>query len=411
MDFDYKRYKILYVDDEAKSLKYFQKLYCREFAIITAKDAKTAWDLLTEKHGEIGILITDQRMPNESGVELLEKVRQAHPDIIRILATAYSDIDSAVAAVNTGAIYKYVQKPWNPDDLRVTLLRALDFFYIQSERNQLLVEKMSVIQQLIFGSQEKDLALLASGMSPFLRNVLRAAKQFTDVVPQRLLPGGTSAAIRDHLEWWVKSEGDNVLKIIASLRLAHDDRVNFSPVSCTRALIETAVADVKKCDRLQHFEGAVNLPDEIRTISANGRLLQTLFSTLIVNITAVNASVKKITFDVREVRINDQTNGIAISLSDHEAPWTNEQWGRFFSPFASLDYHADNYGIGLFSCYLIVHHHGGSVTVEGDRKSKITVTLPANPDDIDELSLEEQCGLLRTLFGSDKVWEYFANLP
>jgi CheY-like chemotaxis protein len=73
---------------------------------------------------EIGLLMTDQRMPGEKGVWLLEKARQLRPRIIRILATAYSDMEAAVAAVNTGAIYKYVSKPWDPPLLESTLKRG-----------------------------------------------------------------------------------------------------------------------------------------------------------------------------------------------------------------------------------------------------------------------------------------------
>src|SRR5215831_9534890 len=75
---------------------------------------------------EIGVLMTDQRMPGEKGTWLLEKARQLRPRVIRILATAYADMDAAIAAVNTGAIYKYVTKPWDPPQLENTLKRGLE---------------------------------------------------------------------------------------------------------------------------------------------------------------------------------------------------------------------------------------------------------------------------------------------
>ncbi len=109
--YDYKTYAILYVDDEEKSLKYFTRAFEEQFRILTAATAQDGLRLLEAHKDEIGLLMTDQRMPGEKGVWLLEKARQLRPRIIRILATAYSDMDAAIAAVNTGAIYKYVTKP------------------------------------------------------------------------------------------------------------------------------------------------------------------------------------------------------------------------------------------------------------------------------------------------------------
>src|SRR6476620_6687505 len=135
--YDYKKFSILYVDDEEKSLKYFTRAFEDQFRILTAVNAQDGFKLIEQHGDEIGVLMTDQRMPGEKGVWLLEKTRQIQPRIIRMLATAYSDMDAAVAAVNSGAIYEYVSKPWGPPQLEATLKRALEFFLVQRERDQL----------------------------------------------------------------------------------------------------------------------------------------------------------------------------------------------------------------------------------------------------------------------------------
>src|SRR5690348_6782221 len=104
--YDYKRYAILYVDDEEMSLKYFTRAFEDQFRILTATNAQEGYKILEQHQNDIGLLMTDQRMPGEKGVWLLEKARQLQPRIIRILATAFADMDAAIAAVNTGAIYK-----------------------------------------------------------------------------------------------------------------------------------------------------------------------------------------------------------------------------------------------------------------------------------------------------------------
>ena len=138
--YDYKKFAILYVDDEEKSLKYFVRAFEDQFRILTATNAQDGFKLLEQHQDDIGLLMTDQRMPGEKGVWLLERARQLRPRIIRILATAYADMDAAIAAVNTGAIYKYITKPWDPPQLENTLKRSLEFFMAQRERDHLLRE-------------------------------------------------------------------------------------------------------------------------------------------------------------------------------------------------------------------------------------------------------------------------------
>src|SRR5438445_7675211 len=130
--------------------------------------------------------MTDQRMPGEKGVWLLEKARQLQPRIIRILATAYADMDAAIAAVNTGAIYKYVTKPWDPPQLETTLKRGLEFFMVQRERDQLLREKMSVLHNMMIADRIVSLGLLAAGLSHHIRNSLVAVKTFLDLAPAKM---------------------------------------------------------------------------------------------------------------------------------------------------------------------------------------------------------------------------------
>src|SRR5512137_2250611 len=184
--YDYKRFAVLYVDDEEMSLKYFNRAFQDQFRILTATNAQDGLKLLEQHKDEIGLLMTDQRMPGEKGVWLLEKARQLRPRIIRILATAYSDMEAAVAAVNTGAIYKYVSKPWDPPQLENTLKRGLEFFMVQRERDQLLHEKMSVLHNMMIADRIVSLGLLAAGLSHHIRNSLVAVKTFLDLAPAKM---------------------------------------------------------------------------------------------------------------------------------------------------------------------------------------------------------------------------------
>src|SRR5258706_711837 len=184
--YDYKKFGILYVDDEEKSLKYFSRAFEDQFRIFTAPRAQEGFKVLEAHQDEIGLLMTDQRMPGEKGVWLLEKARQLRPRIIRILATAFSDMEAAIAAVNSGAIYKYVGKPWDPPQLEATIKRGLEFFLVQKERDQLLREKMSVLHNMMIADRIMSLGLLAAGLGHHIRNSLVAVKTFLDLAPAKM---------------------------------------------------------------------------------------------------------------------------------------------------------------------------------------------------------------------------------
>src|SRR5437762_4934233 len=184
--YDYKKFALLYVDDEEKSLKYFARAFGEHFRIFTATNAQDGLKVLEEHKDEIGLLMTDQRMPGEKGVWLLERARQLRPQMIRILATAYADMEAAIAAVNTGAIYKYVTKPWDPPQLENTLKRGLEFFMVQRERDQLLREKMSVLHNMMTADRIVCLGLLAAGLNHHIRNSLVAVKTFLDLAPAKM---------------------------------------------------------------------------------------------------------------------------------------------------------------------------------------------------------------------------------
>ena len=121
---DYQKCGILYVDDEEQSLKYFSRAFGDKFKILSAANASEGYRLLEQHRDEIALLMTDQRMPGEKGVAFLQRASQLHPKAIRILTTAYSDVDVAIEAVNSAAIYKYVTKPWDIPELETILKEA-----------------------------------------------------------------------------------------------------------------------------------------------------------------------------------------------------------------------------------------------------------------------------------------------
>lgn len=128
---DKKPITILYVDDERQNLISFRAAFRIKYRILIAESATMALDIL--KENKVEIIITDQRMPQKTGVEFLERVLELYPDPVRILLTGYTDMSAVVDAVNRGKIFHYLTKPWSEDEVNAVMDKAVDFYNKKSE--------------------------------------------------------------------------------------------------------------------------------------------------------------------------------------------------------------------------------------------------------------------------------------
>lgn len=160
-----KGFTILFVDDEEQNLISFNASFRREYKIFTAKSGDEALKILAKEN--IDLIITDQRMPKMTGVELLEQIVPDYPQTIRILLTGYSDIDAVIEAINTGRIFRYITKPWDERELRMTIENARQLHGLQREnikaqfeilKNQVnphfLFNSLNVLSSLIYINQD-----------------------------------------------------------------------------------------------------------------------------------------------------------------------------------------------------------------------------------------------------------------
>jgi response regulator RpfG family c-di-GMP phosphodiesterase len=127
------KYNILYVDDEESNLRIFKMTFKREYEVFTAISGLEAIEIL--KQHPIQLIVTDQKMPEMTGTEFLEKTLPDHPDVIRIILTGFSDIEAIVRAVNKANIYKYVTKPWNREDFKIIIDEALSLFQYRANKD------------------------------------------------------------------------------------------------------------------------------------------------------------------------------------------------------------------------------------------------------------------------------------
>ncbi|MEM9771536.1 MAG: response regulator [Cyanobacteria bacterium P01_D01_bin.73] len=125
--------KLMVVDDEPDNLDLLFRTFRREFKVYKAESGFQALDVL-ESEGEMAVIVTDQRMPGMNGTEFLSKTVDRYPDTVRIILTGYTDVDDLVGAINSGKVYRYITKPWSPDNLKATVLGAADAYRVLKGR-------------------------------------------------------------------------------------------------------------------------------------------------------------------------------------------------------------------------------------------------------------------------------------
>ena len=131
-------YKIMIVDDEPANLRTLERLFRPDYQVVTAPSGAEALALL-EQH-DVALLISDQRMPAMTGIELMMKTVAIRPQMVKILLAGYTDVGALIEALNSGLVYRYLTKPWNNDDLKLTVSRALEHYEMMKAKHLLGME-------------------------------------------------------------------------------------------------------------------------------------------------------------------------------------------------------------------------------------------------------------------------------
>lgn len=142
------KHTILCVDDEIDNVDALERLFRKKYTVLKATSGKEALEVLAKNPGPLALIITDQRMPEMTGVEFLEQTLNSHPETVRILLTGYTDLESVILAVNKGQIFRYLTKPWDPVDLTNTVEHAVERFSLGQELKQKNAELAKALEDL-----------------------------------------------------------------------------------------------------------------------------------------------------------------------------------------------------------------------------------------------------------------------
>jgi two-component system, probable response regulator PhcQ len=379
--YDLKRYAVLYVDDEEKALKYFEKTFGDEFRIFTAISAADGLKLI-EQHGEdIGVLLSDQRMPGEKGVQLLERARQLRPRLVRMMITAYADYDVTVDAVNLGSIFRYISKPIQMDDVRNTLHRAMEFYILQQERDGLLQEKLSVLQNLLITDRVMGLGVVAAGLNQKLNQPLRAVHAFLDITPGRLGQQNFDLDRLRQATFWrdfhahVVRQAARIADLLGELQSASGPEHKMDAANVLTALIDQQRSAFTAKGIELKFEAVGALPSLQASRPAFEKMLHLLLQTEL----ALLSSGTHVTLSAKTAAEAADAGALHLTLTDTGPGLAGEVLRSVFDPFFThADTTKDGPGLTLMGTFFLAYHLGGRITSQRTAKGLILdIVVPA----------------------------------
>jgi len=410
-DYDYKKYAVLYVDDEQMSLTAFARAFGDDFRILTADNAQDGFQLLETHKDEIGLLMTDQRMPGEKGVWLLERARKLRPRIIRVLATAYADMEAAIAAVNSGAIYKYVSKPWDPPQLEETLKHGLEFFMVQTERDRLLQEKMSVLRNMLIADRIVSLGLLAAGLSHHIRNSLVAVKTFLDLAPVKMNEEKTDLNSLRNPDFWkdyhqnVQSQIEKINALLKDLWAASENPTSpFADEVLLHESVGSALKSLEEQFVARRIAIENRIPDSLPKLRVDKPKFQRLFELLLKEELAMLPAGTTVKLAAELVE-KDGKQEIVVEIVDNGPGLPEDALRAVFDPFATQGRVASEYGIHLMACYFIIHHHGGKMEARSlpGFGTTFLLHLPLQPERVAAPAADDN--FLQKALLNQELWE------
>lgn len=374
-------YGILYIDDEVKSLKYFEAIFESLAPIYSAKSPEEGYAFYEKNHGRIGLVVSDKRMPNESGLDLLKRIRAVDPRPLRFLVTAFSDLDVAVDSLNDGLLYSYLTKPWDPHDLENRLSKAMSHFTMAREREQLIHDKTDAVQQLMMADKAASIGILSTGLNHHLRNALTVLRTFYDLLPYQL-DEELSGEPKDLVFWrdYYKEVGGQIDRMTSILtNLSEGTKVSGlkmeEGISLSEVLSQAGTMVLEKEPEITFTIGEYTpIPSLVGDAQKLAQMARFLFE-------ESRSTLRK--GGEIEVRLNAIDDGATIETTfiDSGELIPEADLERLFDPFFVRQSKPEELGTNLMACYLTVYHHGGTIRAErtADGRNAVIFTLPVVP--------------------------------
>jgi signal transduction histidine kinase len=379
---------LLVVDDEADLVHSVQDLLRFDYRVLGA--TRAAEGLRIMEREQVHVVMTDQRMPEMTGVEFLHRLRENYPDVIRLLFTAYADIKAVTDAINQGSVYRYVTKPFEPQELQAVLRQAVEHYDLVTERKQLLAQLQEKNKQLESANSElrqaNDLKkAFIKVASHELRTPLTIVMGLSDLGRQTV---GVPLQVSQWLErihvgsLRLNERVDLMIKLLLADRFERP--LTRKPVDLA-PLLHAVAADIATfvAQRQQHLE--VDAPPDLGAVLVEEDKVRDSVFQLLVNAIkftpdggTIRLSARRLPDGAAEIQVAD--TGVGIDLAS---------LARVFDPFFTrfdvsrhssgvFEFDRRGLGLGLSVVKAFVEMHGGRVRVASEvgKGSTFTIVLP-----------------------------------
>jgi signal transduction histidine kinase len=385
------RHTILVVDDEPDVVKSVKDLLRLDYRVLGATSATEGLRLLQSE--EVHIVMTDQRMPEMTGVEFLGQARGDAPEAIRLLFTGYADIKAVIDAINQGSVYRYISKPWDPDELQSIIREA-------AQRYDLLAERKNLLKILREQNTELEQANADLKRANDLKHAFIQVASHELRTPLTILIGLTRLSatlpdVKDPLRDWLgRIDGaakrlqhlvDQLITILMA-RKFDVSAIERKPTELA-PLLKQAADDVRPFTQLRGQQLTVDLPADLGSMDVAADKIRDGVNHLLLNAIKFTPDGGAITLTA--VRTTDR--GAEIHISDTGCGIDNECQARLFEPFftgfdvshhssGTFEHGRKGLGLGLSVVKAFIEMHGGHIDVRSDegRGTTFTIKLPPN---------------------------------
>ena len=383
VSFDFHRYGILFVDDEPLALDLFRANFEEEFQISLASSAQEALEII--KNEDIALVLADQRMPGMTGTEFFAEIQKTHPQIIRILVTGFVDFQTVVAAINAGHIYHYVEKPWDYEELRLTLRRGLEHCHILRERDRLQADRIQTLEKMARSNRLAAVGTLAAGIAHEIRNPLSAITTFHQMLPEKTKQLiSNPETYKD--EFWSKfsnitlGEVERIKKLIQELLdFARDSGSSYHMNSINLLdLIESILPFVDLDFRRKGIVLEKDFPKNFPPVEMDADKIKQVLLNLILNAMHASSEGDKIKIKIQSKDLEKSSNSnpyCQISVIDSGCGIPPENLEQVFDPFFTTREPGVGTGLGLTMCHHIVTIHQGEIHLKSEPGGGTTVKV------------------------------------
>jgi signal transduction histidine kinase len=354
--------KILYVDDDSDNLVVFDAMCAGQFEVCTAASGEHALEILAQQ--EIAVLLADQRMPGMTGVELAERASKEHPDVVRILVTAFSDLSEAIDAINRGQIRGYLRKPWDQDELLATMREALATYATRKRVRDLELHMLATERVYTLGVVTAGIAHELKSPLTMLSEGVRMVQARLESVRTQIANADTEEALRllDTVEPFLNAQRDSTDAMIDTCRgfevANHEqdpnERCNLEEVAGTASRIALASrrGESPLAMKLGPVSEVVGNPHRLGRVIIN--LLVNAFDVLVDD---PDGAV--------ELRLFEEGDEVVLEVEDNGAGMDEKARARVFEVFFSTKSQGGT-GLGLAMSKTIVEEVNGTLECESE---------------------------------------------